>query len=197
MPVGISIHAPRVGRDVSVLTTGLSIVAISIHAPRVGRDAPTRRPFDRCGRYFNPRAPCGARLVIGHCRALAAKFQSTRPVWGATGLALCFATLSRFQSTRPVWGATLPIIRGSVSLSISIHAPRVGRDEVSELLAMTRVKISIHAPRVGRDRISLFRRCRRCYFNPRAPCGARHLVDKFFISPADISIHAPRVGRDL
>ena len=128
MPVGISIHAPRVGRDVSVLTTGLSIVAISIHAPRVGRDAPTRRPFDRCGRYFNPRAPCGARLVIGHCRALAAKFQSTRPVWGATGLALCFATLSRFQSTRPVWGATESLFFADVVDVISIHAPRVGRD---------------------------------------------------------------------
>ncbi len=101
---------------------------ISIHAPRAGRDNPCRRclggnrnfnPRAPCGarrpiappwlwrcRDFNPRAPCGARLVIGHCRALAAKFQSTRPVRGAT-----YAT----QDAR----RTAPI---------SIHAPRAGRD---------------------------------------------------------------------
>ena len=56
---------------------------------------------------FNPRAPCGARprfLIVS-------------------------ASTSAFQSTRPVWGAT----RGSPGLrrlqDISIHAPRVGRDE--------------------------------------------------------------------
>ena len=34
----ISIHAPRVGRDVLAISNGLRI-KISIHAPRVGRDA--------------------------------------------------------------------------------------------------------------------------------------------------------------
>ena len=55
---------------------------------------------------FNPRAPCGAR----HCRALAAK------------------KLGIFQSTRPVWGATSRVLIVAIAVSISIHAPRVGRD---------------------------------------------------------------------
>ena len=55
---------------------------------------------------FNPRAPCGARL-IDRCMEIGAEvFQSTRPVWGAT-LQIHFLTVSwMFQSTRPVWGAT-------------------------------------------------------------------------------------------
>ena len=34
------------------------------------------------------------------------KFQSTRPVWGATEPASIVYTGGAFQSTRPVWGAT-------------------------------------------------------------------------------------------
>ena len=57
----ISIHAPRVGRDTTVLLFD-EFQSISIHAPRVGRD----RRYDMYGlhrHHFNPRAPCGARLL--------------------------------------------------------------------------------------------------------------------------------------
>ena len=55
-----------------------------------------------------------------------------------------------FQSTRPVRGATPAEVYCTFSYTISIHAPRAGRDkglsaQVKEL------KISIHAPRAGRD----------------------------------------------
>ena len=33
---------------------------------------------------FNPRAPCGARLLLARVVTESLKFQSTRPVWGAT-----------------------------------------------------------------------------------------------------------------
>ena len=78
---------------------------ISIHAPRVGRD--NHRIYVSVEiYYFNPRAPCGARpqeTIRGYYVIL---FQSTRPVWGAT-------TVYR-------------VLDGQ--RSISIHAPRVGRD---------------------------------------------------------------------
>ena len=82
LPIWISIHAPRAGRDVQTLPTLYFRHPISIHAPRAGRDkdnllaetaelisihAP-RAGRDFAGlslcfilRYFNPRAPCGAR----------------------------------------------------------------------------------------------------------------------------------------
>ena len=56
-----------------------------------------------------------------------------------------------FQSTRPVWGATLGTLVFPLAGIISIHAPRVGRDDDMEDREGY-VSISIHAPRVGRDR---------------------------------------------
>ena len=57
----ISIHAPRVGRDMIRFLLSRSVLDISIHAPRVGRDYHLTKNITGC--------------II---------FQSTRPVWGAT-----------------------------------------------------------------------------------------------------------------
>ena len=34
-------------------------------------------------------------------------------------------------------------------------------------------------------------------FNPRSPCGERHIPPKVSVKVAVISIHAPRVGSDV
>ena len=102
----------------------------------------------------------------------------------------------RFQSTLPVWGATPMVARSFPCLVISIHAPRVGSDDLvvnlPGLLFLFQSTlpvwgatwqypgdscvhtISIHAPRVGSDSETSF-----------SASGA-----------AVISIHAPRVGSD-
>ena len=80
-------------------------------------------------------------------------------------------------------------------LDISIHAPRVGRDE-EFAFRLRDLKISIHAPRVGRDPVLHGTRLTSRYFNPRAPCGARLFTLKWSTAEVKISIHAPRVGRD-
>ena len=190
---------------------------ISIHAPRVGRDVQQREDVP-AKQDFNPRAPCGARLhdkqvdkaqevisihaprvgrdnlrfKISRSRSL---FQSTRPVWGATPAAGADDRRLQHFNPRAPCGARHRVQRGqsghkhfnprapcgarrpSLNLdnstsSISIHAPRVGRDENLCGLQCT-LEISIHAPRVGRDE-SLF------------------FTDVVNV----ISIHAPRVGRD-
>ena len=147
-------------------------------------------------RHFNPRAPCGARQAQASNRRAAAAFQSTRPVWGATTHDL--APVRRF--------------------CISIHAPRVGRDFLTQtllwrfdyfnprapcgarrLVALDQRRdapISIHAPRVGRDEMPMAGVPKSENFNPRAPCGARPLLVLVTRLDTDISIHAPRVGRD-
>ena len=124
---------------------------ISIHAPRMGRDD-LYVALIIAGRNFNPRAPYGAR----HTQAVPDTLASP------------------FQSTRPVWGATPATLRCTATLGISIHAPRMGRDDVFILLSILLRLISIHAPRMGRDQWVSF---------------------QAFLS-ADISIHAPRMGRD-
>ena len=82
----ISTHAPLAGRDTE---HGLRVPAlkISTHAPLAGRD---RSPCGqgRHSRYFNPRAPCGARPVVYRETGKESIFQPTRPLRGATKLGL-------------------------------------------------------------------------------------------------------------
>jgi len=63
-------------------------------------------------------------------------FQFTRPAWGATLHPLHSLTHELFQFTRPAWGATAT---GSIlhsDPSVSIHAPRVGRDHRNGILRL-------------------------------------------------------------
>ena len=78
-----------------------------------------------------------------------------------------------FQSTRPVWGATPADYPAGWEVVISIHAPRMGRDDMTFDEWQEWKRISIHAPRMGRDWWTKAVLC----FRP-------------------ISIHAPRMGRD-
>ena len=167
----ISIHAPRVGSDISLRRSQWKL-AISIHAPRVGSD-----PSGRCrhspspisihaprvgsdnvdgaglagNNYFNPRSPCGERLtkkevgvIFRNISIHAPRVGSDWPGWCGTGAEKVF------QSTLPVWGATGGNRMNGISLYISIHAPRVGSDHL------------LHSKR--RDKHD---------FNPRSPCGER------------------------
>ena len=60
----ISIHAPRVGSDDFISLISIA-EDISIHAPRVGSDD-ENVPVVWKAIYFNPRSPCGERLIIFH-----------------------------------------------------------------------------------------------------------------------------------
>ena len=106
---------------------GTKSAQISIHAPRVGRDLDQSVGVELV-QDFNPRAPRGARPSVSVLSSTSLLFQSTRPAWGATRGALLFAARR----------------------TISIHAPRVGRDAMFRS-SRPRSMISIHAPRVGRD----------------------------------------------
>ena len=124
-----------------------------------------------------------------------------------------------FQSTLPVWGATGAPADAAARSPISIHAPRVGSDKMKkEQIELQKnfnprspcgkrlrlqcqqwenEHISIHAPRVGSDGFFHTRQIRICsYFNPRSPCGKRRLAVGTIQAFPSISIHAPRVGSD-
>ena len=59
--LAISIHAPRAGGDIFISSPSSS-GGISIHAPRAGGDLTARAPTSLIP-YFNPRPPCGGRLL--------------------------------------------------------------------------------------------------------------------------------------
>ena len=152
-----------------------------------------------------------------------------------------FVLPSLFQPTRPLRGATKELERQAVLFEISTHAPLAGRDGATttppaadlqfqptrplrgatavHVYAVLEYDISTHAPLAGRDRSSARWTSRRCYFNPRAPCGARQGLCSVWATPRifqptrplrgattvqficvilihNISTHAPLAGRD-
>ena len=166
---------------------------------------------------FNPRAPCGARLVVDEHDADKTAFQSTRPMRGATRRFRGYRQTLRFQSTRPMRGATMPRKAADAAAGVSIHAPHAGRDlKCRERLHAC--DVSIHAPHAGRDIVAGSGRAGASCFNPRAPCGARRRQrrrqmrvfmfqstrpmrgatgEKYdYGRTKQVSIHAPHAGRD-
>ena len=101
----VSIHAPRTGRDQAVQpTTPPDPLFQSTRPARGATAANANAATDPYG--FNPRAPHGARPLTTHICKLVGRFQSTRPARGATSCRWLILTV----------------------YSVSIHAPRTGRD---------------------------------------------------------------------
>ena len=104
---------------------------ISIHAPRAGRDLHTACTGGP-GWYFNPRAPCGARLGGAGKETLTNEHFNPRAPCGARLSAWIFQPARRYFNPRAPCGARPePRRRGAVCRPISIHAPRAGRDSKS------------------------------------------------------------------
>ena len=130
-----------------------------------------RHAFSVCSR-FNPRAPCGARHRI----------------------AALEAALKTFQSTRPVRGATDGVKSKKKEYTVSIHAPRAGRDSGAFPLPSISF-VSIHAPRAGRDWRERTGGC--CHgVSIHAPRAGRDAQGDVRDAVLVVSIHAPRAGRD-
>ena len=147
----ISIHAPRMGSDGGG-KHHRSWTNISIHAPRMGSD-------------------CAISPLICPSR----RFQSTLPGWGAT--VRLRGDVRRVQDFNPrspdgerPW---VPLMR-LLSFLISIHAPRMGSDDVLAQADPAIDPISIHAPRMGSDP------------DTTTPAAVHDTI----------SIHAPRMGSD-
>ena len=153
-------------------------IFISIHAPLAGRDdgRPRRQEGER---YFNPRAPCGARPCTVSPSSVRVPFQSTRPLRGATQAAVDYSSSHSISIHAPLAGRDQCDRGYRRYAGISIHAPLAGRDSSTWPHARPRPVgavpgISIHAPLAGRDQRLIL------------PLLA--LV---------ISIHAPLAGRDI
>ena len=167
---------------------------VSIHAPRGGRDdhSPGVRPHPK---RFNPRAPWGARLMTPEMVTMGQCFNPRAP-WGARLFGRGFVIRSlrvsihaprggrdrrktqkqsawvRFNPRAP-WGARRVCIHG-VSGTVPFQSTRpVGGATSSQGYCKSAIEVSIHAPRGGRDLgLSTFASRVFC-FNPRAPWGAR------------------------
>ena len=118
---------PVRGATVSFDLPAFSPSNFNPRAPCGARHTPTIR--QATARYFNPRAPCGARP--GHGDAFERRrgdFNPRAPCGARLILVLLLFWRLKFQSTRPVRGATFSPSTITVIIDISIHAPRAGRD---------------------------------------------------------------------
>ena len=115
----------------------------------------------------------GATMLAGGL-SVAVKFQSTRPMRGAT-IARPTRSLPHgdFNPRAPCGARPIVFPPLSQTGGISIHAPHAGRDRRAPSAYAGRA-ISIHAPHAGRDDPAL----------------------KLILETIQISIHAPHAGRD-
>ena len=173
----ISTHAPLAGRDCLRQRRTLVLVLISTHAPLAGRD-PHLLDSTFSWSYFNPRAPCGARLLCKLLLRLHLHFTPRAPCGARPRDMQLLQAGIIFQPTRPLRGATVEGVSERTYTDISTHAPLAGRDRSSPLSIATRRagfqptrplrgataliqpcsgvwNISTHAPLAGRDRLDL------------------------------------------
>ena len=152
---------------------------------------------------FNPRAPRGARQPLSQVIDWKISgFQSTCPARGTTRLTLPWFRGYNISIHVPREGHDVAKNTRQRRAEISIHVPREGHD-LRRQHGAHRSRISIHVPREGHDccgsmetvssspfqstcpargttGTSTARSCRRCYFNPRAPRGARQQTCTIF-----------------
>ena len=192
---------------------------ISIHAPRVGSDVNItfvlRNPTN-----FNPRSPCGERLVTLANSGLELSISihaprvgsdpvllAVRPIeWNFNPRSPCGErriswtgrpTRPLFQSTLPVWGATQSRIVVKPSSKIFQSTLPVWGATSPALGSYCAVVISIHAPRVGSDTVFPVAFAPMSRFQSTLPVwGATAPISGLSVG-INISIHAPRVGSDM
>ena len=126
IPSNISIHAPLAGCDMRVQVKG----NFNVH--------------------FNPRTPCGVRLMRADAKA----------------------NRRAFQSTHPLRGATWSVDKLGDAVKISIHAPLAGCDALAGGAKNGRIDFNPRTPCGVRLKYSMPKITPQ-NFNPRTPCGVR------------------------
>ena len=151
--------------------------------------------------YFNPRAPCGARPYIRLQSVLGVKFQSTRPMRGATFIEVLRRRgyMVHFNPRAPCGARLCIFIFVSPVVFISIHAPHAGRDGLDSAISRYELKeFQSTRPMRGATLSLMLRRCCVIFQSTRPMRGATSwnmIRNRLFLS--SISIHAPHAGRDF
>ncbi len=147
-------------------------------------------------KYFNPRRPYGRRLKLNQRAERDGIFQSTPPIWTATGEEVSQSLrVKDFNPRRPYGRRPLPGCIPGHGSGISIHAAHMDGDQPqllnlllnanfnprrpygrrlhSSRLIVTSHSISIHAAHMDGDIIFVYFNFCIVYFNPRRPYGRR------------------------
>ena len=145
---------------------------VSIHAPRAGRDVATTSFIHSLSKFQSTRPVRGATLPKSYSFLRCVCFNPRAPCGARRRISSMRGRASLFQSTRPVRGAT-PQSAGCQCTSLFQSTRPVRGATEAARIRQQQEAVSIHAPRAGRD--SDWRAAQSLCesFNPRAPCGAR------------------------
>ena len=149
----ISIHAPLAGRDHYRRDNRYLRRDFNPRAPCGAR----HNWYGKIGvaeQDFNPRAPCGARPVGSLGGMGYAYFNPRAPCGARPYSSMIHCTSVRFQSTRPLRGATVNFTHKPSAVTISIHAPLAGRDMLPCIYSYLQSDFNPRAP-CGARRASL------------------------------------------
>ncbi len=103
----------------------------------------------------------------------------------------------QFQSTLPAWGETQTVShKFRLVKVISIHSPRMGRDNFVKFFNVFSFSISIHSPRMGRDSARSPPWSTAILFQSTLPAWGETMRVVSISNAQIISIHSPRMGRD-
>ena len=160
-----------------------------------------------------PRAGCDQAAATK--KGFMSEFQSTRPVWGATGFGCLYVrpgsnfnprapcgarqwalvqedVIRQFQSTRPVWGATPKLYHLAYYSKFQSTRPVWGATLCTLFFGGSFLVFQSTRPVWGATHCSMRFVCCIWYFNPRAPCGARpHIPCICGVVPRDFNPRAP------
>ena len=176
---------------------GKTVQEIEFQSTRPIRGATnTKRLLTSSSPNFNPRAPYGARPWPALRGSALTNFNPRAPYGARHGNTFYFAYIDRFQSTRPIRGATRRDRRRHHQAGdFNPRAPYGAR-----LKLAPGVKLNLGFQSTRPIRGATVRRIScgslRRHFNPRAPYGARLTPPYRNLSNRRISIHAPHTGRD-
>ena len=148
----ISIHAPLAGCDLHIGPFTVTIIVFQSTHPLRGATI-CKVLIVMLYRYFNPRTPCGVRLIIRQCCGGLMHFNPRTPC--GVRLVSCASSInsSDFNPRTPCGVRHWPVLLQHMAAGISIHAPLAGCDP-SAGASRRGQKISIHAPLAGCDSIS-------------------------------------------
>ena len=151
---------------------------------------------DGTEKYFNSRAPCGARLHPSRSRRLKTNFNSRAPCGARQETRPFSIKLRRFQLPCPVWGTTVTLCPFFGFQCISTPVPRVGHDDRGRALHLRPPNFNSRAPCGARRGNSCSKRLE-CRFQLPCPVWGTTYPPRSLDCTPCISTPVPRVGHDF
>ena len=187
----ISIHVPLAGHDYEHDAQKAARQEFQSTCPLRGT-TPTFRSPETDANDFNPRAPCGARRLGGLLQdGQRYDFNPRAPCGARLRSEMPLREDDDFNPRAPCGARLHDNLPDHPKIVFQSTCPLRGTTLLSSILPVVLEQFQSTCPLRGTTRLCAHLRFCQCYFNPRAPCGARHVRYYFGVSADDFNPRAP------